>query len=47
MALDNTLIDQLVKDYRRPEEITGAERPGEQCTKKVLTLDQISGKRSS
>ena len=36
MALDNDLIDQLLKDYKSPEEITGKDGLLKQLTKAVL-----------
>ena len=36
MAIDNTLIDQLLKDYKRPEEIIGENGLLKQLTKAVL-----------
>src|SRR6201997_1882840 len=36
MAIDNTLIDQLLKDYKRPEEIIGENGLLKQLTKSVL-----------
>ena len=36
MAIDNTLIDQLLKGYKRPEEIIGENGLLKQLTKAVL-----------
>src|SRR5215470_19273413 len=36
MAIDKTLIDQLLKDYKRPEEIIGENGLLKQLTKAVL-----------
>ena len=40
MAIDKTLIDQLLKDYKRPEEIIGENGLLKQLTKAVLVFKQ-------